>query len=159
MIQRVAIFILILFCQSGFGQSAKPDSLKNWLTYISSDEFKGRANGSKELEVAQNWVAEKFAEYGVMPLKGQKSLMQEYTFYTSRDSLKFINIIGYLPGSKKSFKDSMIILSAHIDHIGIRKNNTKDSIYNGADDNATEKYQNENCNSLDHSVWCGYCFF
>lgn len=137
MIQRVATFLLILFCFNSSGQSAKPDSIKSWLTYLASDDLKGRANRSKELEVAQNWVAEKFAEYGVIPLKGQQSLMQEFTLKASTDSLKIRNIIGYLPGNKKNFKDSMIILSAHIDHIGTRKNNTKDSIYNGADDNAS----------------------
>jgi Zn-dependent M28 family amino/carboxypeptidase len=34
-------------------------------------------------------------------------------------------------------KDQYIILSAHFDHIGIRKGNNADSINNGADDNAS----------------------
>ena len=33
-------------------------------------------------------------------------------------------------------KDEFIIISAHFDHVGIRKAMEGDSIYNGADDNA-----------------------
>ncbi len=46
------------------------------------------------------------------------------------------NIVGMLPG--KSRPDEMVVFSAHYDHIGIGKPNEKgDSIYNGANDNAS----------------------
>jgi len=40
-----------------------------------------------------------------------------------------------LKGSK--FPDSFMVISAHYDHVGIRKTINGDSIYNGADDNAS----------------------
>ena len=48
---------------------------------------------------------------------------------------KLMNIVGILPG--KSKKDEYVIFSAHYDHIGVGKpDNTGDSIYNGANDDA-----------------------
>ncbi|MEO9144502.1 MAG: M28 family peptidase [Ginsengibacter sp.] len=45
------------------------------------------------------------------------------------------NVIGILPG--KSMKDEYVIFSAHYDHLGIGKPDSKgDSIYNGANDDA-----------------------
>ncbi|MEO6683662.1 MAG: M28 family peptidase [Ginsengibacter sp.] len=46
------------------------------------------------------------------------------------------NVVGIIPG--KSLKDEYVIFSAHYDHLGIRKPDaTGDSIYNGANDNAS----------------------
>lgn len=45
------------------------------------------------------------------------------------------NVIGVLPG--KSKKDEFIIFSAHYDHLGIGKPVEGDSIFNGANDNAS----------------------
>ena len=46
------------------------------------------------------------------------------------------NVVGYLPGTK--YPDETVIYSAHWDHLGIGKpDDTGDTIYNGALDNAT----------------------
>ena len=45
------------------------------------------------------------------------------------------NVIGVLPG--KSKKNELIIFSAHYDHLGIKKGENKDSVYNGANDDAS----------------------
>ncbi|MBI2731726.1 MAG: M20/M25/M40 family metallo-hydrolase [Sphingobacteriales bacterium] len=48
---------------------------------------------------------------------------------------KLMNVIGVLPG--KSLKEEYVIFSGHYDHLGIGKpNEQKDSIYNGANDDA-----------------------
>ena len=41
-----------------------------------------------------------------------------------------------IKGTDPLLKDQYIILSAHFDHVGVRKGSDTDSIYNGADDNA-----------------------
>lgn len=46
------------------------------------------------------------------------------------------NVIGLIEGSDLKLKKEHVILSAHYDHIGVIKNDTPDSIYNGARDNA-----------------------
>ena len=49
---------------------------------------------------------------------------------------KVANVVGLLEGSDPALKDEFIIVSAHYDHIGVRRTG-KDRIYNGADDNAS----------------------
>jgi hypothetical protein len=46
------------------------------------------------------------------------------------------NVIGFLPGSDPALAKEVIILSAHLDHLGIKQGNGGDRIYNGAMDNA-----------------------
>lgn len=46
------------------------------------------------------------------------------------------NVLGVLRGSDQALRDQAIIVSAHLDHIGISNRGT-DRIYNGADDNAS----------------------
>lgn len=46
------------------------------------------------------------------------------------------NIIGVLPGSDPQLKREYIILSAHLDHLGVGRPVNGDNIYNGAMDNA-----------------------
>jgi len=47
------------------------------------------------------------------------------------------NIVGLLPGSDPKLKDQYVVLSAHLDHIGITPPVNGDSINNGALDNAS----------------------
>jgi hypothetical protein len=47
------------------------------------------------------------------------------------------NIVGVLPGSDPDLVDEYVVFSAHIDHEGIRSGAEPDSIFNGADDNAS----------------------
>jgi hypothetical protein len=48
------------------------------------------------------------------------------------------NIVAVLPGSDPVLRDEYVVLSAHFDHVGVgRPDATGDSIYNGADDNAS----------------------
>ncbi|HUQ49854.1 MAG TPA: M20/M25/M40 family metallo-hydrolase [Terriglobales bacterium] len=47
------------------------------------------------------------------------------------------NVIGVLPGSDTKLSKDVILLSAHMDHIGVREGPGDDKIYNGADDDAS----------------------
>jgi hypothetical protein len=47
------------------------------------------------------------------------------------------NVAGLIRGSDPELRDEYIVLSAHLDHVGIGKPVKKDSIYNGAWDNAS----------------------
>jgi len=46
------------------------------------------------------------------------------------------NVIAKLPGTDPTLKDEFVVLSAHIDHIGVGEPINGDKIYNGAMDNA-----------------------
>jgi Zn-dependent M28 family amino/carboxypeptidase len=132
-----AFFVLVSF--TGYFEK-KPvvtaSELKEWVTYLSSDDMRGRANGSPEMKTAANWIAEKFREYGVKPAVDGKDFIQNYTFASRQRTIEERNVIGIIEGSDPKLKDQYIVVSAHFDHIGVRKGAAADSINNGADDNA-----------------------
>jgi Zn-dependent M28 family amino/carboxypeptidase len=47
------------------------------------------------------------------------------------------NVVGVLHGSDSKLAKEAIVLSAHIDHVGVNRAVAGDSIYNGADDDAS----------------------
>jgi acetylornithine deacetylase/succinyl-diaminopimelate desuccinylase-like protein len=47
------------------------------------------------------------------------------------------NVIGIIRGSDQRLTKETILLSAHLDHLGVREGMTGDNIFNGADDDAS----------------------
>jgi Zn-dependent M28 family amino/carboxypeptidase len=119
-------------------QPVTAGDLRTWCYYLAGDDMKGRKNGSPEMKEAANYIAGCFREAGLKPYSAETGYFQEYTF-KGRDNKEIPerNVIGMLEGSDPVLKNEWIILSAHFDHIGIGKPVNGDSIYNGADDNAT----------------------
>jgi hypothetical protein len=145
MMKTSLLFIIIIglvFSLSGFTGFferpvvVKPEDLKGWIGYLSSDEMRGRANGSTEMNSAAVWLSERFKEYGLKPVMAGGEYIQNYSFSSRQRTVNERNIIGMIEGTNPLLTNQYIILSAHFDHIGIRKGNDPDSIYNGADDNA-----------------------
>jgi aminopeptidase YwaD len=58
-------------------------------------------------------------------------------YQTKIEAAHTYNAIGILPGSDPKLRSQAILLSAHLDHLGIGKPVSGDSIYNGADDDAS----------------------
>ena len=117
--------------------SISADELENWVSFLASDEMKGRSNGSPEMEEAAEWLALKFNEFDIKPVYADGKLIRPYTFQSRRgDSIDERNVVGIIDGTDPEMKDEYIIVTAHFDHVGIRRPIDNDSIYNGADDNA-----------------------
>ncbi|MFP4624630.1 MAG: M20/M25/M40 family metallo-hydrolase, partial [Gemmatimonadota bacterium] len=69
-----------------------------------------------------------------VPLGGAITLEQPLEEWDARPA----NALGLLPGSDPALRDELVVVTAHIDHVGVgRPDATGDSIYNGADDNAS----------------------
>jgi Zn-dependent M28 family amino/carboxypeptidase len=99
---------------------------------LSSDKFEGRRVGTKGSRLAQFYLKDRFTQSGIQPYHNT----YEYPFYFQEGDKKIMgtNLFGYIKGKS----DSIIVVSAHYDHLGISKSaDSKDSIYNGADDNAS----------------------
>jgi Zn-dependent M28 family amino/carboxypeptidase len=99
---------------------------------LSSDKFEGRRAGSKGSRMAQFYLTDRFKQIGIQPYHNTF----EYPFYFQDGEKQTMgtNLFGYIKGKS----DSVIVVSAHYDHLGIRKGQAgKDSIFNGADDNAS----------------------
>ena len=54
------------------------------------------------------------------------------------DTVTVPYVVGVLPGRDPRLRNEYVVLSAHLDHLGLRRSPDQgDSIYNGADDNAS----------------------
>jgi len=107
-------------------------SVESTLNFLAADELRGRATGSLGIETAAQFIEARFERSGVQPF-----------YKTYRDRFKVgqddaFNILGMIEGQDEQLKKEVVIIGAHYDHIGQgRKNLVKDSIANGANDNAS----------------------
>ncbi len=60
-----------------------------------------------------------------------------YAYNVNIKTIECKNVVGLLPGSDSILKNEYVLLSAHLDHLGIGKAVKGDSIYNGMWDNAS----------------------
>ncbi len=73
------------------------------------------------------------ATFRATPLPGTMTVALHSAFEPSRSA----NVVGLLPGSDPRLRNEVVVLSAHLDHLGVgRADATGDTIYNGAEDNA-----------------------
>ncbi len=107
-------------------------TVRKHLYTLASDEMEGRKSGTVGIERAAKYIESEFQRIGLQYFNGLESYRQNF-----RDKgLDLFNIIGVLEG--KSKKDEYVVISAHYDHLGIKSSkNQTDSIYNGADDDAS----------------------
>jgi len=110
--------------------------LNNWKDEIlslqkelSSDEYVGRGTGNNQK--SQELIINYFENIGLE--KFNSSYSSKFTFTNEETNVEQqgTNIIGYLKGEK--FPNKYLVIGAHYDHLGI----VNDTIYNGADDNAS----------------------
>lgn len=136
---RILLFVILFSHPFSISQNQAitPDQLREWVNYLASDDMKGRRNGSSEMKEVAAWLAGKFEDYGLKNLNGDGSFIYEYDYTFRSVNISERNVIGIIEGSDPKLKHEFIILSAHFDHIGIRRGEPVDSICNGADDNAS----------------------
>jgi len=113
------------------------------LQVLSHDSLEGRRTGSPGGVLAQVYIRAGFEAAGLdAPPSG---FIQPFEFRGRRDTTQVTlgaNVVGVVPGQDPEM--GAIVLSAHFDHLGIRAPRPGtpaeaegDSIYNGADDNAS----------------------
>jgi Peptidase family M28 len=74
--------------------SIRADELREKVTYIASEKFKGRGNGTRELNQAAEYIAEIFERNGLKPAGSEGMYYQTFDMYTS--------VLG--PGNGLTFK-------------------------------------------------------
>lgn len=112
-------------------------TVERWMNFLASDDMKGRKNGSPEMKKSAEWIAGNFKASGLKSFKENDGYIQNYFIKRGKDSIPERNVIGYLEGNDSVLKKEYIVISAHFDHLGISKPVNGDSIYNGANDNAS----------------------
>ncbi len=113
-------------------------SLKGHLYFLASDLLEGRGSPSRGLDLAAEYIADQFRRDGLEPA-GDEDYFQTSTMKVrgTGEEMKVRNVIGVLRGSDPKLRDTYVMVTAHYDHLGIRKSNGQDVIYNGANDDGS----------------------
>ena len=102
---------------------------------LSADSMEGRRPGTPGGERARRWLDAQYRQIGLDPVGS--SFGHPFTVTSQRDSSsrQAVNFIGMVRGTETP--DRYIVVTAHYDHVGFGRPVEGDSLYNGADDNAS----------------------
>jgi hypothetical protein len=143
-----------------------PDRVYSLLAELAADSMEGRATGEPGALRAATMIAREMRAAGleaasdsgyfqrvptaittIIRLRdGQEFRREGLTMLSDFDALdtipaarhrRSVNVIGVLRGSDPSVANEHILVGAHYDHVGIGQPVNGDSIYNGADDDAS----------------------
>lgn len=142
-----SLFPLILFLVSSlFGQQAPRDKavlnhIHGELEFLASDALQGRGSGTRDELIAATYLASELSQMGLKPGGDHDGFIQnvagDFRFRSGSKEWNTRNVIAILPGRDPKLKDQVILLSAHMDHLGIGKGVNSNEIYYGADDDAS----------------------
>lgn len=108
------------------------DDVQEVITFLASDNIKGRDTGSEGINQAASYIENKLISYGIEPY------YDTYHDYFKVNQFEAYNVVGYLKGRDPSLSNEVVLIGAHYDHIGLRARKVgNDSIGNGANDNAS----------------------
>ncbi len=129
--KKILLLLLIPFFACTQPQQTKldTDQLIEDLRFISSDETEGRRTGTKGNELARNYLVTRFQETGAQPFQDSFTHPFSFTPRNAQEQMTGVNVIAKVDGKS----DSMIVITAHYDHLGKRDS----LIFNGADDDAS----------------------
>jgi hypothetical protein len=122
----IASFLVASALSAQDGPKDVQERLKATVSFLASDDMKGRAIGTPEGEKAGRWMAEQFEKIGLKKVSPGGFLQ---SFKTGENALQGFNVIGMIEGAS----DEFVALCCHHDHLGTRNG----KVYNGANDNAS----------------------
>jgi hypothetical protein len=125
-------------------ETITPADVKRRVQIIADDSMGGRDTPSRGLEATARYIASEFRQFGLTPAGDSGGFIQRYPIPGGRSDGRSNartrtapNVVGVLEGSDPVLKQEYIVLSAHMDHVGVGAPVNGDSIYNGADDDAS----------------------
>lgn len=119
------------------------------MNFLANDELRGRGSATRDEHLAALFAASQFQSLGLEPggengtylQKAQlpdplpPRLQKHFSKYEAVPRKETWNAIGILHGSSRP--EEVILLTAHLDHLGVSATAQEDPIYNGADDDAS----------------------
>ena len=114
-----------------YAETITAKELKESLYVYASDYFQGRETGSIGQKRAIDFLQDFYSSHGINPAKGTDFYTQSMTLDIKGVDVDTENVAAIIEGSK--FPEEYIIISAHLDHIGIENG----EINNGADDDGS----------------------
>lgn len=118
------------------------EDMMETIRFLSDSKLKGRGLGTKELDTAADFVAEKFRNAGLQPGGDAKeSYFQTWEDLIEDTTVTLRNVIGFIPGKNPEIAAQSLVIGAHYDHLGLGwpdvRGGNKGKIHPGADDNAS----------------------
>ncbi len=125
------------------------------MAFLTDDDLHGRGSATRDEQIAALFCAAQLQSLGLEPGGPAGSFLQKTTLpdpmpermqkrtaiFEDTPRKETWNAIAILRGSDPKLKDEVILLTAHLDHLGVAKVNPAkpdaDVIYNGADDDAS----------------------
>jgi len=137
-------------------REAVPERPHEIVAALADDSMQGRRTASPGGARAARFLAGRMQAYGLEPA-GDSGYFQRVPFVIGRDSgggavirlaragghssdgvaASGVNVIGLLRGADPAVAHEAVVVGAHYDHLGIGPAVNGDSIYNGADDDAS----------------------
>ena len=160
-VRRLAAgLVWLAACSPGAAPSPTPvapaQEVRDIVGALAADSMEGRRTGTPGGARAARFLAERLRSYGVEP-GGDSGYFQRVPYEivmgpegetlrlqadaaadtTPARRITDHNLIGLIRGSDPALRDQAVVLGAHYDHVGVGKPVAGDSIYNGADDDAS----------------------
>ena len=111
------------------------------LGFLASDALHGRGSGTPDELIAAAYIASELERIGIAPAGDKGGYIQnvsgKFRFREGPKDWTTRNVIGILEGSDPKLKSEVVLLTAHLDHLGVGEPVEGDAIYNGADDDAS----------------------
>ena len=106
------------------------------INYLSNDSYDLEDKEVQEESFPVGWIVDPNLER-LSFFKESEGLKVSINIQGSQiDKLTVPNVVGYIEGTDPDLKDEYILISAHLDHVGVKNVVPgEDSIYNGARDN------------------------
>lgn len=101
---------------------------------LADDSMRGRKVGTPENARARDFIAARFDALGLDRVAPGR-IHRFATTGRTGTPINGFNVVGTVKGSVSP--DEYIVVSAHFDHLGVGRPTNGDSIFNGADDNAS----------------------
>ena len=128
------------------------DYVRSTLSALADDSMQGRRTATPGAARAARFIASQFAASHLAPLgdsgyfqkvplilnaKGELDVPASAADTAGHHSVIDVNVVAVIRGSDPVLKNEVVLVDAHFDHLGVGKPVNGDSIYNGADDDAS----------------------
>jgi len=150
-VAAIALASLPALAQAGAARTISATEVHRLESALADDSMEGRLTGSPGGARAAHYIATEMRSIGLLP-KGDSGYYQLVPVAVTDSAIALrssfsdsvagrhetaYNLLGLLEGSDPKLAGEVLVVDAHYDHLGIGAPVAGDSIYNGADDDAS----------------------
>ena len=114
--------------------------VRGHMEFLAGDALNGRGSGTRDEWIAASYAGALMRQWGLEPV-GEGFVQSIEAEVKAGGKRQTWNAVGRLPGSDPASAQQVLLISAHVDHLGNRParegTSATDTIYNGADDDAS----------------------